>query len=133
MAQNGFSIEIHCTHCGTLVSIPYRPTAKLPWIARCSGCGKQFGIESSTIARQIKLFVGLCQQLKASEEILANAAIAVTVGSTEVKVPFRLLLTRLKSTLDLEIDGKKMTVSSRTEPLKIGEALAQEESIESSI
>lgn len=128
MASHGFSIQIHCTHCNTLVAIPYRPQAKLPWIARCSGCNKQFGIESGTIARQIKLFVNLCQQLKASEEILANAAIAVTVGSTEVKVPFRLLLTRLKSTLELDIDGKKVSVSSRTEPLKIGEALAEDTS-----
>ncbi len=130
---HGFSIQIHCTHCGTLVSIPYRPSAKLPWISRCSGCNKQFGIDSSTIARQMKLFVGLCQQLKASEEILANAAIAVTVGSIEVKIPFRLLLTRLKSTLDLEVDGKKISIASRTEPLKIGEAFANEESIESTL
>jgi hypothetical protein len=130
---NGFSLEIHCTNCGTLVSIPYRPTAKQPWIARCSGCGKQFGIDSNTIARQIKLFTALCHQLKESEEILANAFIAVTVGSTEVKIPFRLLLTRLKTTLDLNVDGTKMTVSSRTEPLKVGEALVQEEQVESSI
>ena len=131
LVTHAFSIEIHCTHCGTLVLVPYRPTAKLPWIVRCSGCNKQFGIDSSTIARQIKLFVGLCQQLKAAEEILANAAIAVTVGSTEVKIPFRLLLTRLKSTLDLDIDGKKISVSSRTDPLKIGEAAAREETVES--
>ena len=124
---------MHCTQCESLVSIPYRPTAKLPWIVRCSGCGKQFGIESGTIAKQIKLFVGLCQQLKASEEILSNAAIDVTVCSTEVKIPFKLLLTRLKSTLDLDVDGKKISISSRTEPLKVGEALLQEENAESSI
>ncbi len=129
---HAFSIQIHCTYCGTLVAIPDRPTAKLPWVARCSGCNKQFGIESDVMARQIKQFVALCQQLKASEEILSNSAIAVTVGSVEVKIPFRLLLTRLKSTLDLEVDGKQISISSRTEPLKIGEALA-EESLESSL
>lgn len=130
---SGFSIEMQCTQCDSLVSIPYRAAAKLPWIARCSGCGKRFGIESSTIAKHIKLFIGLCQQLKASEEILANAAIAITVGSTEVKIPFRLLLTRLKSTLDLNVDGKRIFITSRTEPLKIEEALAQEEIAESPI
>ena len=106
----GFSIDMHCTQCESLVSIPYRAMAKLPWSTRCPGCGKRYGIESSTIAEQIKLFVGLCQQLKASEEILANAAIAITVGSTEVKIPFRLLLTRLKSTLDLVVDGKRISI-----------------------
>jgi transcription elongation factor Elf1 len=124
---NGFSIEMQCPECGSLVSIAYRATAKLPWMAQCAGCGTRFGIESSTIARQIKLFIDLCHQLKASEEILANAAIAITVGSTEVKIPFRLLLTRLKSTLELDVGGKKISIASRTEPLKIGAALAQEE------
>lgn len=120
----GFSINVHCTHCNSLVSIPHHPTKKLPWIAKCPGCGKQFGIESPTIARQVKLFVDLCHQIKASEEILANAAIAVTVGSTEVKIPFRLLLTRLKTSLDLDVEGKKVSVSSRIEPLKMTESPA---------
>jgi transcription elongation factor Elf1 len=120
----GFSISVHCTHCNSLVCIPHQPTKKLPWIAKCPGCGKQFGIESPAIARQVKLFVDLCQQIKASEEILTNAAIAVTVGSTEVKIPFRLLLTRLRTSLDLDVGGKRVSVSSRIEPLKMTETLA---------
>jgi hypothetical protein len=114
-----FTIQVHCTHCNSLVSIPYHPTKKLPWIAKCPGCGKQFGIESPVIVRQVRLFVDLCRQIKESEEILANAAIAVTVGSTEVKIPFRLLLTRLKTSLSLSIEGKEVLVSSRIEPLKM--------------
>ena len=125
-----FSINVHCTHCSSLVSIPHHPTKKLPWVAKCPGCGKQFGIESPTIARQVKLFIDLCQQIKASEEILANAAIAVTVGSTEVKIPFRLLLTRLKTSLDLDVEGKKISVSSRIEPLKMQESFAMPASSE---
>ena len=119
-----FFINVHCTHCNSLVSIPYHSTKKLPWIAKCPGCGKQFGIESPTIGRQVKLFIDLCQQIKASEEILANAAIAVTVGSTEVKIPFRLLLTRLRTSLDLDVDGEKISISSRVEPLKMDEPFA---------
>lgn len=80
------------------------------------------------MARQIKLFMALCQQIKACEEILSNAAIAVNVGKSEVKLPFKLLLTRLKSTFDLTIDGKKATVVSRTEPAKIAEAFEGSES-----
>ena len=111
-------MHIQCTHCNDNVDIPFEPTARLPWISCCPKCGKQFGIEEESIARQIGLFSNLCEQIKASEEILSNASIAVSVGSTEVKVPFKLLLTRLKSTLDLEIDGQKLSVSKRAEPLK---------------
>jgi hypothetical protein len=123
---SGFSIQLRCTHCDTLLTIPYKASAKLPWVTECSSCRKQFGISCTTLARQIKLFIALCQQLKASEEILSNAAIAVTVGNTEVKIPYKLLLTRLRSTFDFDIDGRKITVSSRTEPLGIGEAFAKE-------
>lgn len=123
---SGFSIQLRCTHCGSLITIPYKVKAKLPWITCCTSCGKQFGIDCPTLARQIELFVALCLQLKASEEILSSAAIAVTVGTSEVKIPYKLLLTRLRSTFDFEIDGRKITVSSRTEPLGIGEAFARE-------
>jgi len=116
--SNDFSMHLKCTHCGEAVDIPFEPSMPLPWISCCPKCGKQFGIESESIAHQIKLFTDLCHQIKASEEILSSASIAVSVGSTEVKVPFKLLLTRLKSTLDLEIDGQKLCISKRAEFLK---------------
>jgi hypothetical protein len=120
-------LEIGCTSCNTPVKFSLRSLSKPPVICRCEACGKQFGIESGLIARQIKLFVDLCQQLKASEEILSQANVAVSIGSYEVKLPFKLLLTRLRSTLDLDIGGKKVVVSYRTEPLKVAEALKEPE------
>ena len=116
--SNEFSMHLKCAQCADEVDIPFEPTARLPWVSCCPKCGKQFGIESESIARQILLFSDLCKQIKAAEEILSNASIAVAVGNKEVKVPFKLLLTRLKSTLDLEIDGQKLCVSKRAEPLK---------------
>ena len=115
---NGFSLEFHCPECDCPVTLPLRPTAKLPWLTSCQNCKKQFGVEAGEMARQIKLFMGLCQQIKASEEILSDAAIEVYVGGVKVRLPFKLLLTRLKSTFELRIGGKKATVVSRTEPAK---------------
>jgi len=113
-----FSMHLTCSQCNETGDIPFEPTAPLPWVSCCPNCGKQFGIESESIARQISLFSDLCKQIKDSEEILSSASIAVAVGNKEVKVPFKLLLTRLKSTLDLEIDGQKLCISKRAEPLK---------------
>jgi hypothetical protein len=79
------------------------------------------------MVRQISLFIDLCTQLKKSEEILSSSSIAVNVGSSEVKLPFKLLLTRLRSTLDLEIEGSKVTISSRAEPLAIAKTLLEQE------
>ena len=127
---NNTSIDISCTSCSTPVSFPLKALSKLPCIGACEKCGKQFGIESGLVARQIKLFVSLCQQLRTSEEILSSSSVAVTVGEQEVKLPFKLLLTRLRSTLDLDIGGKRVVVSFRTDPLKIAESC--QESLEES-
>lgn len=119
------AFHISCINCKTPVPFPLRLLDKLPSIAKCPGCGKPFGIEPGSLARQIKLFIALCQQLKASEEILSNAAVGVQVGKEEVKIPFKLLLTRFRSTLDIDVDGQKFTISYRTEPLKVAETLSQ--------
>ena len=112
-----FSIHIPCTHCQQSVDVPFSPHSPLPWVSCCPLCGKQFGIESETLASQICLFTDLCEQMEKSKEILSESCIAVTVGAEEVKIPFKLLLTRLKSTFDLEIDGQKCTVTKRTQTL----------------
>ena len=74
-------------------------------------------MDSEEISRQILLFIQLCQQIKESEEILSSANISINIGDKQVNIPFKLLLTRLKSTLNLDIEGKKVSVSTRTEPL----------------
>lgn len=117
------AFHISCVNCKTPVPFPLRSLDKLPCIAKCPGCGKPFGIEPGALAHQIKLFVALCQQIKASDEILSDATIGVRVGKEEVKIPFNLLLTRLRSTLDLEVDGQKFSVSYRTEPIQVAEGL----------
>lgn len=61
--------------------------------------------------------------MKKSEEILNSASIAVSVGPHEVKVPFKILLTRLRSTLDLDVGGSKVSISYRTEPLKVAQSI----------
>lgn len=73
--------------------------------------------------RQIKKFEALCQQIHLSEEILGSTSVAIDVGPHHVKVPFRMLLTRLGSVLDLTISGQKIEILFRTEPLKDFEEL----------
>jgi len=128
-----FSIHIRCGQCNNEISCAISIEKPLPWIYQCSHCHKQFGIDSETIVRQIRLFIDLCKQLKASEEILSNASVGIMVGSTEVKIPFKLLLTRLRSILDLTIEGKKITISSRTEPISIAEKLSMKEPCDSTL
>lgn len=128
---SGFDLEFSCTGCEAFVSFPLRISSKLPWTYTCPHCGKVFGIDSN-VARQLKLFVDLSKQLEASKEILSNSSVAVTVGHTEVKLPFKILLTRLRTTFEFYVEGQKIAVSSRVEPAKIAEALTRE-SLESTL
>lgn len=118
------TISIACTTCANPVHFHLHTIEQeLPCISSCSQCGKKYGIECGTVSRQIMLFTALCRQLKKSEEILSSAAIAVSIGKEEVSIPFKILLSRLRSTLDLEIDGTKITVSYRTNPLGVASSL----------
>lgn len=128
MTKKDASIEISCTSCAHPVSFSLKDFAKLPCVSTCDHCGKQFGIDSGLIAEEIKLFVELCQQIKASEKILGKASVAVNIGSQVVRIPYKLLLTRLRSTLDLDVGGQNVVVSYRTDPMKVATDLAEIES-----
>ena len=127
---NIFSLS--CTECNHAIVIPILSLSTLPLILQCNQCKKQYGFHDNTIVQQMKQFVSLCKEIKASEDILSASSIAVRVGQQEVKVPFKLLLTRLRSTFDLMVGDKKITLSYRTEPKKIAEAL-EKENIESTL
>lgn len=120
------TFSLTCTECNFSIDVPLQALSQLPLIVQCPHCQKQFGFTDSTIVSQIKQFISLCKEIKASEDLLSSASIAVRIGSEEVKVPFKLLLTRLRSTFDLDVGGKKITISYRTEPRKIAEALEKE-------
>jgi hypothetical protein len=85
----------------------------------CRDCKKKYGFQDETLRRQLKKFAALCQQIQESEEILGSAAVAVNVGPNNVKIPFKLLLCRLKSTLDLQIGKERFSISFRIEPATV--------------
>ncbi len=84
----------------------------------CSQCKKKYAFSDETLKRQLKKFEALCRQLVDSEEILSNTAVGIDIGEHQVKVPYKILLTRLSSTLDLIIGDQPVTISFRIEPLR---------------
>lgn len=124
--QHPHLFSLSCSECNHSIEIPVRALSKLPLIVTCNHCEKQYGFHDSTLITQMKQFISLCKEIKASEDILSKTSIAVHTGAQEVKIPFKLLLTRLRSTFDLQVGDKKITLSYRTEPKKIAEALEQE-------
>jgi hypothetical protein len=110
--------QIDCICCKKPISFSALDLDEPQHHVHCTECGKKYGLQDETLRRQLKTFAALCQQIQQSEEILGNTSVAVDVGPHNVKIPFKLLLTRLKSTLDLQVGDTKLVVTYRVQPIQ---------------
>lgn len=114
--QRGHSLEFVCESCSepvrfSIFDLDHQREVK------CSKCQKRYLFDDAILIRQLKKFDALCRQIRESEEILGSTAVGIDVGQTQVKIPFKLLLTRLSSCLDLQIGGKPFSIAFRFEPI----------------
>lgn len=115
--QKRGTFQLNCLHCKHPVTFEVLDLQKEPeLVVECSCCNKKYVIGDEALKRQLAQFARLCKEIRASEEILGSTSIAVDVGPHSVKIPFKILLTRLKSTLDLKVGSERITVVFRTEP-----------------
>lgn len=84
----------------------------------CPQCKKRYVFDDMTLIKQLNLFVSLCEAIKNAEEILAETHIGIDIGEHHVEIPYKLLLTRLNTTLDLIVGNRPLKVAFRVEPLK---------------
>lgn len=113
--QKGHSLHFQCLSCGADVQFSIfelDSSAAIP----CHRCEKQYSFNDPVLKRQLKKFEALCCKIVDAEEILGNACVGIDIGEHHVKVPYKLLLTRLGSSLDLNIEGRKIPIAFRIEP-----------------
>ena len=115
--QKGNTLHFHCPSCKTPVAFSIFDLDNQSNI-ECEGCAKKYAFTDPTLVRHMKKFEALCREIRNCEEILGNAHVGVDVGEHHVKVPYKLLLTRLSSCLDLNIAGQKVSIFFRIEPAK---------------
>lgn len=113
--QKKDSLEFECVTCQNPVRFSI---FELDGLINCSKCSKKYAFEDEALKRQLQKFEALCQQLIDSEEILSNVAVGIDVGERQIKVPYRLLLTRLNSILELKMGDKVVSINFRVEPLR---------------
>lgn len=116
--QKGHVLQFNCHGCQQPVKFSVFDLDGHEGRISCSHCEKKYALKDESLKRQIKKFEALCCQLIESEEILSNTAVGIDVGEHHVKIPYKLLLTRLSSHLDLMIGNQPMSISFRIEPLK---------------
>jgi hypothetical protein len=115
--QKGSQLQFSCQSCKHPVIFSLFEIDHHQHIVTCSTCGKKYSFEDETLRRQLSKFTALCRQIYESEEILGHTAIGIDIGEHHVKIPYKLLLTRLNSSLELSFGDQPLTISFRIEPI----------------
>lgn len=116
--QKGHLLQFNCLKCKNALCFSVFDLDAKNNVLSCNHCEKKYTLNDETLKRQLRKFVALCQQLVESEEILSQTAVGIDIGEHHVKIPYKLLLTRLNSTLDLKFGQETVSIAFRMEPLK---------------
>ena len=116
--QKGHNLQFQCKGCENQVRFSVFGLDHTKLSLRCAHCEKQYLFDDEVLIRQLKKFEDLCAQVHESQEILGNASVGIDVGEHHVKVPFKLLLTRLNSCLDLTVGDEPLSIMFRFDSLQ---------------
>lgn len=114
--QKGHVLQFECQTCQHPVCFSVFELEQKEGEVCCSHCGLIYDFSHEGLRRQLRKFENLCRQIQMSEEILANTAVGIYVGDREIKIPYKILLTRLNSTLQLQVGDRPLTITFRIEP-----------------
>lgn len=85
----------------------------------CAACHREYRFQADFLDKLERLRHLILAVINA-EDILGNVNVAVTTAAGEIKVPYRLLLTRLNSIVTLDVGEQKVDFNFRIEPLQNG-------------
>lgn len=114
--QKGHTLQFSCQSCQHPIQFSVFDLERSGEI-KCQGCEILYDFTDESLQRQLRKFENLCRQIQLSEEILSHASIGIFIADREIKIPYKLLLTRLNSTLDLLLGDRPLTISFRIEPV----------------
>lgn len=115
--EQGHRLQFECEKCWGPVLFSVLDKENFKKEVVCAECGKKYVFDDESLVRHLELFEALCRQIYKSQEILGKSAVAIDIGDKCVKVPFNLLLTRLTSLIELNMNGKRFNITFRLEPL----------------
>lgn len=116
IVQKGHFLQFSCQSCHHPVCFSLFELEQGGWQVRCSQCDVSYDFNEVDLRRQLRKFEALCRQIHESEEILSNTSVGVHIGDREIKIPFKILLSRLNSTLDLMMGDAPIRITFRIEP-----------------
>ncbi len=102
--------------CSETVEFNVMALGSTKGIVSCPNCHHQYHFDEKFIEKLRKLN-NLLVAVKDAEDILGDSNVAVTTPAGEVKVPYRLMLTRLNSLLTINFEGQSIDFYFRIEPI----------------
>lgn len=84
---------------------------------RCPDCGKEYNFNGNFVGK-LKKFDNLISAVREAKEILGDTNVAINFENHDIRIPYRLLLTRMNTLLTINIGNKKAEFKFRVEPLK---------------
>ena len=85
----------------------------------CSECRRIYEFDDAFIAK-LDTLRRLVLTVQSAEDILSDCNVSVTTPAGEVKIPYRLLLTRLNTMISLKVEDRTIDFNFRVEPLNDG-------------
>lgn len=103
--------ELNCTGDVTLTLLGQNSDMQ----TQCPSCHRSF-IFDDAFANKLHVLQRLIIAIRNAEDILSSTHVAVTTPNGEVKVPYKLLLSRLNTHISLDVQGKKIDFCFWIEP-----------------
>ena len=102
--------------CGATIEFDLLTLRDSKGLIGCPTCRRQYEFAKDFLEKLEKL-KKLIISVRECESILGDCSIGVATPAGEVKVPYRLLLTRLNTLISLELNGQTVDFNFRIEPL----------------
>ena len=88
---------------------------------KCPHCHRQYSFEDGEFIGKLEKLRNLLVAVKEAEDILGDVNVGVNTVAGDVKIPYRLLLTRMNTMITLDVGGRKIDFNFRVEPLNSGD------------
>ena len=108
-------LEADCDHT---VDFNLMGLKKNDGLVSCPHCHAQYELKDPEFIGKLEKLRNLLIAVRDAEEILGDVNVGVTTMNGEKKIPYRLLLTRLNTTITLDLGGQKVDFAFRVEPSK---------------
>ncbi|MCJ8332106.1 MAG: hypothetical protein HRT89_09545 [Lentisphaeria bacterium] len=109
-------VDFQCIDCAETIDFNLMTLQENDGQVSCKHCHRPFKFSKKFQEKLLKLRQ-LIVAIREAEDIIDDCNVSVTTAIDNVKVPYRLLLTRMNTLISLKVSNKVIDFNFRIEPL----------------